>query len=206
MKPASPGPEKPVVIKQYAIHRDLFTTGFERNGGPCNCTSSCCSHGVLADIAERERILAHREMIANYMDSTQATDSARWFDNDEHDDPDFPSGRCAGTAIVNGKCAFLDGLGRCTLQRAADEEGMDRWLFKPMFCVLFPIEISNGVVGFDPLLKDEELCCSPRAPFDTPLFEACRDELTYLLGSDGYQSMEDAYARMFAGSARRKTA
>ena len=206
MNTAAHPPEQPVVVKEYTIARELFTTGFAHGEGPCRCSSNCCIHGVYLDVRERDRILAHKEEIARRMDSTQTTDAARWFDDPVREDTDFPSGRCVGTMVVNGKCAFLDGHGRCSLQVAATTEGMDRWALKPLYCILFPIEISEGVVSFDPYLQDEESCCSTRERFDVPLFQACRDELTHLLGPDGYRMLEDAYAGMQNGKAGTRTA
>jgi hypothetical protein len=185
----------PIRVRDYAISEELFSRGYERDGGPCRCTSLCCHHGVFADVRERDRVLQHRALVRKYMDATQDPDENKWFEGEEHDDSDFPSGRCVGTAVVNGKCAFLDGAGRCTLQRAATEEGMDRWTLKPLFCVLYPIEISDGVVGFDPMLQDEAPCCSVSPSFEIPLFEACRDELTHLLGQDGFRVLAEAYNR-----------
>jgi hypothetical protein len=65
---------------------------------------------------------------------------------------------------------------------------------KPLFCILFPIEITEKVVSFDDMLQDEQSCCSVTAPFDTPLFEGCKEELVHLVGEDGYRAMEDHYS------------
>jgi hypothetical protein len=153
----------------------------------------CCQHGVYADVKERDRILDHREAIKKSMDETQTQDEALWFEQQEEEDSDFPSGRCVGTSVVNGKCAFLDKLGRCSVQVAAVAEGLHRWAIKPTFCILFPLEISDGVVGFDDLLDEEQSCCSINSAFDVPLFEACKDELTHILGEEGYGELEGFY-------------
>ena len=79
------------------------------------------------------------------MDETQTADPAHWFEPEEQDDDDFPSGRCVGTRVLNDKCAFLDRFGRCTLQVAATRvRGLHRWALKPLFCILYPIEIRQG--------------------------------------------------------------
>lgn len=72
---------------------------------------------------------------------------------------------------------------------------MHKWALKPLFCILYPIEISNNVVSFDDMLQSEESCCTITEEFDTPLFAACREELTHLLGEEGYQEL-DAHYRM----------
>jgi hypothetical protein len=192
-------------IKNYSISPELFTRGFRSGTGPCSCTSTCCEGGVYADVRERDTILSHRAIIAKYMDETQSTDERDWFENEEHVDPDFPSGRCVGTREVNNKCAFLNRAGRCTLQVAAMSEGMHRWAFKPLFCILYPIEISDNMISFDEMLQDEESCCSTEPYFDIPLFEACKDELTHLVGEDGFARMKEYYESMQQASNQENT-
>lgn len=191
--------DRPVLtIKGYIFSHELFEKGFPVGGGPCKCSSVCCSDGVYADVADRERILSHREMIKKHMDDTQIRDEARWFEKREIMDGDFPSGQCVGTEAHDGKCVFLDGFGRCTLQVAAVAEGMHKWALKPFFCVLYPVEVTNKVVSFDDMLQGEQSCCSIGHEFEMPLFEGCKDELIYLVGSEGYRKMEDHYAALQA--------
>lgn len=185
-------------IRGYTFSKELFEKGFPADGGPCKCSSVCCEDGVYADIADRERILSHKEMIKRYMDDTQTRDEAHWFEQREREDNDFPSRRCVGTEAFSGKCVFLDLFGRCTLQVAAVAEGMHKWALKPFFCVLYPIEVTKMVVSFDDMLQDEQSCCSIGHVFEMPLFEGCREELTYLLGPDGFREMEEHYAAMQA--------
>jgi|WetSurMetagenome_2_1015567.scaffolds.fasta_scaffold556766_2 hypothetical protein len=183
----------PLRVKQYTISPELYHKGYPHGHSPCMCTSVCCQHGVYADVKERDRILEHRDLIKKYMDETQSKNELHWFEHEELTDADFSSGRCVGTEVVNNKCAFLDKAGRCSIQVATTSEGRDRWELKPIFCILFPIEISNNVIGFDDLLDDEQPCCSIDATFDTPMFRACKDELVHLLGEDGYQQIEEYY-------------
>ncbi len=187
-----------LTIDGYTFSHDLFEKGFPRDGGPCTCSSVCCEEGVYADVTDRDRILSHKEMIKQYMDDTQTQDEDRWFERWESKDGDFPSGRCVGTEAHNGKCVFLDGFGRCTLQVAAVSEGMHKWALKPFFCVLYPIEVTNRVVSFDDMLQGEQSCCSIGHEFDQPLFEGCREELTFLVGSEGFRKIEEHYAAVQA--------
>jgi Fe-S-cluster containining protein len=189
-------PDKSVRIDRYTMSGELFTRGFQKDGGPCSCSSACCEGGVYVDLHERDVILAHRDLITRHMDRTQTTDPSRWFEAEVVDDPDFPSGQCVGTDVVNNKCAFLDGAGRCSLQKAALAEGKHRWSIKPLFCILYPIVISGDTVSFDEMLQDEESCCTIGTSFDVPLFEACREELVHLVGEEGYASMEQHYASL----------
>jgi hypothetical protein len=182
-------------VKGYLMSSQLFSRGFATGHGPCACSSVCCEGGVYADVLERDTILAHKDVVRKYMDESQPLDEAGWFDAESHEDPDFRSGHCIGTEVYNNKCVFLDKLGRCSLQAAAAGEGKHRWAIKPLYCILFPIEISSGVVSFDDLLQGEENCCSTSAEFEVPLFRGCKDELVHLVGEDGYRQMEEHYER-----------
>jgi hypothetical protein len=186
-----------LILKGRTISPALFTKGYSLGGGPCSCSSTCCEGGVYVDVRERENILAHRELIRRHMDETQSQDDRTWFEIDEHDDPDYLSGRCVGTAVINEKCAFLDRYGRCSIQVATTEEGPGRWALKPFYCILYPIEITNNVVNVDPMLQDEQSCCTVGAPFDIPVFEACNDELEHVLGKDGLHALREHYHRFY---------
>ncbi len=193
-------PPAPLRIKQFTISTKLFTTGYPEGGGPCSCTSTCCEGGVWADVRDRDHILVHNDIIKKQMDGTQTTDESRWFDSDEQADSDFASGRCVGTAEINNKCAFLDRAGRCSLQVAATAEGMHKWALKPLYCILYPIEVTDNVVGFDPMLQSEQSCCTVETVFRIPVFEACREELVQLLGEDGFRMMQEHYEQQYQGS------
>jgi hypothetical protein len=189
-------PDKSLRIDRYTMSGELFAKGFATGGGPCTCSSACCEGGVFVDLHEKDVIMAHRELIIRHMDETQPTDPSLWFEQEVANDPDFPSGQCVGTGVINDKCAFLDCSGRCCLQKAAVAEGMDKWAIKPLFCILYPIEISDSTVSFDEMLQDEEACCTIGGTFDIPLFEACREELIHVVGEDGYAMMVQHYASL----------
>ncbi|MBI5471503.1 MAG: DUF3109 family protein [Ignavibacteriae bacterium] len=185
-----------LVVKGYRISNEFFEKGYTEGNSPCQCSTNCCKGGVWTDLNEHHLIMAKKDLIKQHMDETQSTDESRWFEAEPQDDPDFSSGKAMGTEIINDKCAFLDKFGRCSIQLAAVANGLHKWEWKPLYCVLFPVEVSNGIVGFDPMLQGEEECCSISSEFATPLFRACKEELTYLLGEDGYQQLEDHFASL----------
>ena len=53
------------------------------------CDATCCHGGVYADPVEKERILAHAELIKAHMEPDQQHDTAQWFDDEVVDDIDF---------------------------------------------------------------------------------------------------------------------
>jgi hypothetical protein len=77
------------------------------------------------------------------------------------------------------------------LQLAASAAGMHKWALKPLYCVLYPIEVSENTVKFDPRLQGEQACCSVTPSFEVPLFQACREELVHLLGEAGFARIEE---------------
>lgn len=188
--------ENLLTVKQYYISNDFFERGYVKGNSPCNCSAHCCTGGVWTDVKEYEIIMSQKELIKQQMDETQTPDDRQWFENEIADDSDFPSGKAIGTAVLNGKCAFLDKFGRCSIQLAAVANGKHKWAWKPMYCILFPIEISDKVIGFDPMLQDEQQCCTISTEFEIPLFAACKEELTYLLGEDGYKMLEEHYTSL----------
>ena len=196
-------PDKSLRIHQYTFSGELFSKGFPEGGGPCRCSSACCEGGVYVDLHERDVIMAHQGIIAREMDETQNSDPSSWFEEQVEDDPDFASGQRVGTQVINDKCAFLDKEGRCAIQLAAINAGMHRWALKPLFCVLYPIEISNGTVGFDDMLQEEHSCCTIGSTFITPLFAGCKEELVHLVGEDGFAMMEAHYETLHESEKQR---
>lgn len=188
--------ESRLKVKQFILSNEFFEKGYAAGSGPCNCTSQCCEGGVWLDLKERDIILGQKDLIKHQMDETQSTDEHSWFDDEVMDDGDFPSGKAASTQVINDKCAFLDKLGRCSIQVAAVAAGEHKWKWKPLYCILFPVEVGGNVVSFDPMLQGDETCCTISAEFETPLFVACKEELTHLLGEDGYGMMEQHYAAL----------
>jgi Protein of unknown function (DUF3109) len=188
-------PRKLPVVRGLTATAELFETGFTSGNGPHACNSKCCARGAYVDLAERDRVLAHAELIKPHMDETQSRDERDWFETETLADPDYPSGRCVGTAVRNDKCALLDARGYCSLQVAAGAAGMHKWALKPLYCALFPIEVQAGVVRLDGRHFGVHACCSAQAPFDVSAFEACREELVHLLGEADWRAMRAASAR-----------
>ena len=153
-------------VGRYDIDQILFEKGFSKGCGPFACESTCCESGVYVDLKEKELILSRKETVKKYMDETQTTDDTRWFDGEVLDDGDYPSGKTIGT-----------------------EEKLGRWALKPFYCVAFPITVDDGVVTFDDFLQQETTCCTFIDNRETTLVEACREELEFVLGKDGYKEL-----------------
>jgi hypothetical protein len=140
---------------------------------------------------ERNRILAHAELIQRYMEPHQDKDPAGWFDDDEEVDTDFPEGRAVGTQVRTYGCVFLDSAGRCTLQKTAAAEGMGKFALKPFFCVAFPLTIEDGVLMVDnPDFTGRTQCCSTAEGGELSVFDVCEEELEFMLGEAGLNELK----------------
>ncbi len=171
----------------------IFTEGFLHKDGPNACDSRCCRHGVYLDPAERDRVMAHADIIEKHFDDTQTRDRSKWFDNTEVKDEDFPSGVCVSTQVYNNKCVFLDGKGRCAIQLTEKEQGMPRFSLKPFYCVLFPIVKVDGVIEYDDFCSGESSCCTAVADGERKMIESCSIELEHALGAEKYREVLEHY-------------
>jgi hypothetical protein len=180
----------PIFVGPYRISPQLRELGFARGCGPERCNAACCkAGGAYVDVRERDRILAHAELIRQHLDETQDRDPARWFEAEEKLDPDYPSGACVGTAHRDGRCNFLDRSDRCSLQSAALAAGEHKWAFKPMYCALFPLDLAAGVVKLDGRVR-HGACCAPTTDHARSALQACREELVHLLGAPAVEAFE----------------
>jgi hypothetical protein len=172
------------------VSPNLFETRFASGCDTRRCNTACCGGGTTTDVIERDRILAHAELVKQYMTPEQDRDTAHWFEDRDAEDRDFVSGRAAYTMANEHGCVFLDAERRCVLQRASEASGGAVTL-KPFFCTAFPVVIDKNVLGFDPLLTSEEAphCCGqdPKGPLT--IFDVCGMELEYVVGAAGVEEL-----------------
>lgn len=174
-----------IKIKGYEIDPDIFELGFETSN-PSNCQGLCCRSGVWLSLSEKSKILENKDIIKKFMDETQTQDESLWFENNIHEDKDFPEGLCDSTALYNDKCVFLNKDFKCTLQLAAVESGFDKFKFKPYFCITYPVVICENVITYDDYLFDIAPCCTVKKTNNPDFIEQCQTEFLHILGKDGY--------------------
>jgi hypothetical protein len=159
-----------------------------------HCTAVCCSTGVLADIGEQARILAHADVVRRAMDPDQQKDEAKWFDHDVLIDHDFPSRRAIGTVATRHGCVFLNREGRCVLQKAT-EEGLTEEVLKPFYCTAFPITIHRGILSLDvDNVEGTRYCCQPAPSGARGALDAFSRELLHVLGAEGVEELRQLLA------------
>ena len=172
-------------INGWYIDPQIFTFKFR-----CKCPGECCYYGVFTDYKEYETILSIKEKIIANMDETQLKDASKWFEPQEKDE-DFESGIAVGTEVINGKCAFLDKNGLCTLQKIAMDEGEYKWKYKPLYCVLFPLTTYEGALTIDDEHIDRLPSCNVDSNISLSMFEACQEELRHFFGEEGFKELKD---------------
>jgi Fe-S-cluster containining protein len=173
------------VINGIKIDPKIFTFKFR-----CNCTGECCYYGVYTDLKEQQQIMRLKDRLLPLFDESQSKNADKWFEPPEKDE-DFESGVAVGTEVINGKCAFLNKNGLCTLQTLAINEGVDKWKYKPLYCILFPFTVYDGALTIDDDHIDRLKTCNINPVDDISIFDACREELLHFFGPDGYKELED---------------
>ena len=157
-----------------------------------NCNATCCQHGVMVDLQERDKILQHADLVRRHMEPEQEHDSSRWFDPEDELDTDFPSGRAIGTQANERGCIFLMKDGRCVLQFVAAEEGISKHTLKPFFCFAFPVTIETGVLTIDdPDFTNRPECCSMVPGGNHSVLEVCAEEFEFVLGEEGMKELTE---------------
>jgi hypothetical protein len=147
---------------------------------PDQCRSRCCRFGVWADVGEMKVILANRDLFVPYV-RPEASDPDGWFGRTEAD-RDCPSGMAVETRVIGGACAFLHPGHGCALQKAAIEAGLHEWRFKPRFCVMFPLVLSEGTLTVDEEMKS--LWCMKEKNRTHPIAQAVQREVRFLFGQE----------------------
>ncbi len=175
-------------IKGFTLESVLFDKAFRNGCGPALCTAQCCAEGVYLSQGEHRAILDHADRIIRELDESQPHDVDNWFEPPQTDE-DYPSGIRIGTRIYNNKCVFLDKRRLCVLQNVKPG-GYDRkWGLKPFYCRIYPITIDHGTITFERAVEEETPCCSINSHYTETVAEVCREELTQVLGEDGYRDL-----------------
>ncbi len=169
-------------INGILIDPKIFTYKFV-----CSCQGECCYYGVFIDYKEYEKIIELKEKLIAMFDETQSKNVNEWFEPPEVDD-DFESGIAVGTEVINEKCTFLDANGLCSLQKLALEEGEHKWKYKPLYCVLFPLTVFDGVLTIDDEHIERLPSCNVNP--EITIFEAISEELKYFFGEEGFSELK----------------
>lgn len=145
-----------------------------------NCRSRCCKGGVWADLGERDLILRNAELFVPYV-RPEAKDPSTWF-GETTEDADCPSGTAVETNVAGDYCILFHPAHGCALQKAAADLGRHEWEFKPRFCIMFPLVVSEGVLTVDEDM--EEVWCMKAENRTHPILPAVEREVSHLFPDD----------------------
>jgi hypothetical protein len=158
------------------IDPHVFRAKFPHRCSLQRCKSRCCSGGVWADVEERDVILRNADRFLPYV-RPEAKDPSLWF-GETVADPDCPSGTAVETNVAGDYCVFFHPDHGCSLQKAAVDLGRHEWEWKPRFCVMFPLVVSEGVLTVDEDM--EEVWCMENENRTHPIISAVEREVNYL--------------------------
>ncbi|HPN39785.1 MAG TPA: DUF3109 family protein [Melioribacteraceae bacterium] len=177
------------VISGYFIDPIIFEYKFVKSCNVSKCYGECCYNGVYADTVEVEKIISVKDKLIEIMDDSQTKDYNLWFEDDRIIDNDFESGFSQGTNTYNNKCVFLDQIGYCSLQKLSIKENLDKWYFKPKYCILYPLTFVNKTISVDTENLECHYNCNNFSSERINIIKTCSEELAYFLGESGYEEL-----------------
>jgi len=180
-------------VSNYDVDNIIFSQGYKKGEGPFTCKGDCCCSGVYIGFDDKEKILKHKDIIIANMDETQDKNVENWFEKTIYDDNDFYTGKCTATNLNNNSCVFQNKEKLCILQVTSVKMGKHKWHLKPFYCILFPLVIVDKVLTFDDYQQGIHKCCTISSDFETPLFEACKEEIIYLFGEYNFELLKNYY-------------
>lgn len=196
--------EYPLEFNGIKIDPIIFTQGFVPGCNMKICHGQCCNWGVYLDKPFKDIIMKFEKEIVDVMDEHQIKDSTKWFETEIEEDEDFPSGFAIGTELYEtphgiSQCVFKDKRGFCSIQVAADKNHMHKWAIKPKYCIMYPLTIIDNVLTYDDdhAAKLDYCGVDKKENFSQTVFEAMTEEITFILGADGYAYLNEYYQKQY---------
>ena len=157
---------------------------------------ACCQYGCDVDLAERAAIEQRAPQIRSLLRASVA--DQRWFELDEWEDADYPSGRVVRSEVAEGGCIFLahDKRG-CAIHRAAIEQGWDYREAKPMICRLYPLSYEGELI----MIAEEYAEYSCAFTGGPTVYRAARDALRDAFGPELIVQLDAAEAKVLGSLA-----
>ena len=196
--------EYPLEFNGIKIDPIIFTAGFVPGCNIKICHGQCCNWGVYLDEPFKDIIMKFENEIKDVMDEHQTKDTSKWFETEHEIDEDFPSGFAIGTELYDtpqgiSQCVFKDKRGFCSIQVAAVKNNMHKWAFKPKYCIMYPLTIIENVLTFDDdhAAKLDYCGIDKKENFSQTIFEAMTEEITFILGADGYAYLHEYFKKHY---------
>ncbi len=175
---------------KYTLDSRLGKEVYLRRCSLSECQAACCRYGTWVEQDLAAMILANAPVIAQHMRPVCQTRD--WFCGEVEPDEHVLTGRVVHTLVTDltlkdhsEACVFLREDFKCSLQVAAERNAMHPWAWKPFYCILHPLEISeDGTITIPDIhaVLAEKASCLRRSSRKTRLMDTLLPELEYLLG------------------------
>lgn len=178
-------------VSSHVVGADLVS----RRLAPCSmheCGGRCCRFGAIVTLTQAERITglvprllpllrpSARRLVHRLGWSFKGTVQERYAETQEPH---------TASRVVEERCVFVMDAhkGGCALHALAMEDAVPVHTYKPLECVLFPL---NGVVdGRVHVHGWSGYPCTHDAREHLPAYEVLKEELELMMGSDAYSEL-----------------
>lgn len=180
------------------VSDNLLEPALGEHCGPGECQAACCVGGIWVDLLEVQRILDHAEALRPFMAPQYAGNEDLWFEDEDHEHADFPSGVAVPTRTVprpadpeQDGCIFLRADHLCALHVASDALGLGWPGLKPFECATYPIRRSEGVVGYDEetAVAHPHADCQRHGTGTRPRFQVFKTEIELAIGQKAWATL-----------------
>lgn len=188
-----------LIINGYRIDPKILQKKAVRRCSEIKCLAACCTDGVWLLDDEAPRILQWADAIKECLPPDRQ-DESKWFEQGKDEmgtipvpDPVRPGDTC---------CVFLQPDRKCALQVVSSAHDLGWPGIKPFYCTLYPLYTEDGALLLDNVthLNVQGAMCRAQNPPRQEIYRMFRDEITLVLGEDGYQELCKKAAAKAAGS------
>lgn len=159
-------------MRVRGVHRRVSLPLYARDASVRRCDGSCCRHGSVASLDERDRVLSHAELVSQHMTSRVRKRPERWFEARVTRNPDYVCGKAVATRVLDGACVFLRADGLCALQVAAQSAKGASFALKPAMCLLWPLCVTDGKLDVGHAwYTRRKACCAPVRDGEQTIYE-----------------------------------
>jgi hypothetical protein len=177
-----------LIINGIHIDPGILRKKAVRKCSELKCLAACCSDGVWLLDDEALRILKWADAIKVCLPPDRH-DESKWFEQGKEgmgtipvSDPVRPDDTC---------CIFLHPDRKCVLQVVSQENNLGWPGIKPFYCTLYPLYTEENTLFVDNVthLNVKGAMCRAEKPRRQEIYKMFPNEITLVLGEDGYQEL-----------------
>jgi hypothetical protein len=177
-----------LVIKGIRVHSAILRKKAVRKCSELKCLAACCTDGVWLREEEAPRILEWADAVKACL-PPERHDESKWFEQGKEEmgtnpvnDPVRPGDTC---------CVFLQPDRKCALQVVSQANNLGWPGIKPFYCTLYPLYTEDDTLLLDDVthLSVNGAMCRAQNPPKQEIYKLFRDEITLVLGEDGYRDL-----------------